>query len=119
MVRNMWYNRTMPYTDKTQQKQAQHESYIRNKEKVIAASKQKRNNKDVFLRQLKESNPCTDCGVYYPYFVMDFDHRGEKEKSGAISRLIRTAGLNKVLTELEKCDLVCANCHRYRTQNRF
>jgi hypothetical protein len=67
---------------------------------------------------LLKSNPCTDCGQTVPPEVMDFDHRDGKKKM-AISefkRMKRT--LSVVKKELEKCDLVCANCHRIRTWKR-
>jgi hypothetical protein len=57
--------------------------------------------------------PCVDCGVQYPYYVMDFDHvRGEKRF--ALSQH-QARGLKLIDEEIAKCDLVCANCHRIRT----
>lgn len=48
---------------------------------------------------------------------MDFDHvRGLKE--GEISQLVYTAGEERLRSELDKCDVVCANCHRIRTSTR-
>ena len=62
------------------------------------------------IRDLKEK-PCQDCGKQYPYYVMDFDHvRGEK-----LFDVSRDVPVEKRLKEIEKCDLVCANCHRERT----
>ena len=58
-----------------------------------------------------------DCGVQYPHFVMDFDHRERSSKIDSINRMIvvRSFSKKKILDEIEKCDLVCANCHRKRT----
>ena len=66
-----------------------------------------------------KSHPCTDCGGHFPHFVMDFDHvRGTKR--GIISRMSKgRAALAKILAEIEKCEIVCANCHRIRTQARL
>lgn len=62
----------------------------------------------------KKSVPCADCGENFHYCQMDFDHvRGEK--LDCVSRL---KSRNTLLTEIEKCDVVCANCHRKRTQAR-
>lgn len=30
-----------------------------------------------FIRKAKD-RPCADCKAIYPYYVMDFDHRGDK-----------------------------------------
>lgn len=60
-----------------------------------------------------KADPCTDCGRSYPAVAMDFDHvRGEKV--AGISQMW-CWNHEKVLVELAKCDLVCANCHRVRT----
>lgn len=63
-----------------------------------------------------KSKPCTDCGRTYPACVMDFDHvRGEKRFAlGDAPAKTR----NNILEEIKKCDLVCANCHRIRTEER-
>jgi hypothetical protein len=68
------------------------------------------------MRQAK-SRPCADCGVQYPYYVMDFDHRDGATKSFMLSDITR-ASSKSLWREIEKCDVVCANCHRERTQRR-
>ena len=64
-----------------------------------------------------KSAPCTDCGNSYPPVCMDFDHVGEKLFSIAKARS-RGMYWQKVLDEIAKCELVCANCHRVRTRDR-
>lgn len=69
--------------------------------------------------QDKKQNPCTDCGECFPSICMDFDHTRGK-KSFEISKAYRLANTpNRLLEEIQKCDLVCANCHRDRTQSRL
>lgn len=63
--------------------------------------------------------PCMDCGVSYPPYVMDFDHRDGSGKVANVSRLIQNGTWEKVIEEVAKCDLVCSNCHRIRTHNRL
>ena len=60
-----------------------------------------------------------DCKQNYMPFVMDFDHvRGVKEHD--VSELVRRcASIDRVKREIEKCDLVCSNCHRIRTWQRL
>lgn len=65
-----------------------------------------------------KSVPCMDCGITYPPHVMDFDHvRGEKLFEIGLA-LSRNKAMPKILLEIEKCDVVCSNCHRIRTYNR-
>ena len=63
-----------------------------------------------------KSHPCNDCGQCFPPEVMDFDHLGNKIAD--ISRMVFTHGPEGLKNELEKCELVCANCHRVRTARR-
>lgn len=73
----------------------------------------------VYIRTTKESNPCSDCKQFYPYYVMDFDHiQGQKLfKLGDAHQQNKT--MQEVQQELSKCELVCANCHRVRSWKRL
>ncbi|MBI4036972.1 hypothetical protein HY385_00935 [Candidatus Daviesbacteria bacterium] len=74
-----------------------------------------------FLEEIKKNKPCVDCGKIYQPWVMDFDHRDGEVKVASISwmALHDTSNIEKIKSELSKCDLVCANCHRQRTHNRL
>ena len=64
-----------------------------------------------------KTHPCLDCGQSHPPYGMDFDHvRGEK--IAPVSQMLTKYSLDDILTEIQKCDLVCANCHRIRTESR-
>lgn len=65
-----------------------------------------------FIKEYKESRPCSDCGNFYPSFVMDFDH--QRDKSFNIGGVVASS-LQVLIAEIEKCELVCSNCHRIRT----
>lgn len=71
----------------------------------------------VWFRGLKTGKSCMDCGMSYPYWVLDFDHVGPKTLTPA---RIAKRGWSKAraLKELSQCELVCANCHRERTHRR-
>lgn len=71
-----------------------------------------------FVDDLKRGKPCLDCGAVHEPFVMDFDHRDPSTKIGTISRMMESSTKEAILAEVEKCDLVCSNCHRYRTFGR-
>lgn len=58
--------------------------------------------------------PCADCGDRHPHYIMDFDHRDPTTKSFAIGGN-QTRSRMTMMAEIEKCDVVCANCHRERT----
>lgn len=64
---------------------------------------------------LKEGIPCADCGRTFPVYVMHWDHLPGFAKVGEISVMVTARSRTAVLAELEKCELVCANCHVMRT----
>jgi hypothetical protein len=69
------------------------------------------------IRSYKEGHSCKDCGKTFPPVCMDFDHILEKTIN--ISLLpTNVKNIERVLEEISKCELVCANCHRIRTENR-
>jgi hypothetical protein len=49
---------------------------------------------------------------------MDFDHRDGSSKLGNIASLVKRWSWKRLLAEIEKCDIICANCHRIRTAQR-
>lgn len=110
-----------PYCRSCDNKHAR-EYYAKNKDKVKSQSNRARRirvaNLSKEIRQLKESTPCLDCGRNYPYYVMDFDHV-KGEKLGNISHMISGGVSKKVREEIEKCEIVCSNCHRIRTHKRY
>ncbi len=71
-----------------------------------------------YVTNLKDTTPCADCKQYFPAVCMDFDHvRGEKTTT--VSKLMWSrVAHNIVLEEINKCELVCSNCHRLRTSTR-
>jgi hypothetical protein len=74
----------------------------------------------IALIRAAKAVPCTDCGVSYPYYVMDLDHtRGERIFwLSDVTRRWRDFTYAMVVEELTKCDVVCSNCHRLRTHQR-
>jgi len=71
-----------------------------------------------FVDEYKSARVCADCGKSWPPVAMDLDHvRGEK--SGNVAGFVSAAyKLDLIKLELEKCDVVCACCHRLRTAAR-
>jgi predicted HNH restriction endonuclease len=61
----------------------------------------------LFLDNLKTS--CQICGEN-DVRCLDFHHRNPGEKSFSVVQSIRS--MPRLLQEIEKCDILCANCHR-------
>jgi hypothetical protein len=64
-------------------------------------------------------HPCVDCGERDP-IVLEFDHRGEAPKEFGVADMIgRGFGVDRIMKEISKCDVRCANCHRRKTAWQF
>jgi hypothetical protein len=67
-----------------------------------------------YIAELKRITPCADCGQEYPPCCMHFDHVPERGP-----KLFNVANCDRAMAdvkaEIEKCDIVCANCHAIRT----
>lgn len=84
---------------------------------VTANTRRYRRRNTVIVREYLQSHPCVDCGESDPD-VLEFDHvRG---KQALVSRL-RWVGVaaERLLGEIDKCEVRCVNCHRRRTASQF
>lgn len=68
------------------------------------------------FRNSCKSKPCADCQQAFPPVCMDFDHVRGKKLRNISSKKFRT--FRALQEEMSKCDLVCSNCHRIRTDRR-
>ena len=71
-----------------------------------------------WMNSLKAGIACADCGGTVPLFVMHWDHLPEFEKIDDIGSMVGRRSREVILSELDKCQLVCANCHVMRTVQR-
>lgn len=88
--------------------------------KDSSRTRQKQNNENLRekINALK-SNPCTDCGGIFHPICMDFDHLPQFHKEYPIAEMVRRRmAWATIMSEIAKCELVCANCHRFRTFTR-
>ena len=81
--------------------------------------KRSRTKNQIYIENYKMAHPCVDCKNCFTSCVMEFDHvRGLK--SAEISQIIaKRWSFERLKTEIDKCELVCANCHRARTVKRW
>lgn len=63
-----------------------------------------------------QTQKCVDCGND-DFRVLELDH--QRDKSYNISEKIAYTPFKTIMKEVEKCEVVCANCHRIRTSIQF
>lgn len=66
------------------------------------------------LTSLKMESGCVDCGYKQHPAALHFDHIDPATKSFELSNAKRR-GWEKILAEVAKCEVRCANCHAVRT----
>ena len=64
-----------------------------------------------------ETKACLDCGNS-DFRVLEFDHLPQFIKSFNIADKSACTPLKTLMKEIDKCEIVCANCHRIRTSDR-
>ena len=95
------------------------EHYAANRARYIAQARMQKERlrleRTQYLLEYFRSHPCLDCGETDPV-VLEFDHL--RDKLFDISAGLIQRSWSSVLAEIEKCEVVGANCHRRRTGRR-
>jgi hypothetical protein len=83
--------------------------------KLYAAQKRHRIKIRAKVFEFLFKNPCVDCGEKDP-IVLEFDHRNTKNKFKIIGKMLSGHySWESVHSEIKKCEIRCANCHRRKT----
>lgn len=112
-------------TRSTQCKSCQREyaksHYINNKDKYVQRAKKFSSNarqKAIqFVLEYLEGKSCIKCGED-DILVLDFHHRDPSNKKYVVSLMISRNCVATIQEELDKCDILCANCHRKETHKQ-
>ena len=95
------------------------EWYARNQESELKKIKARKEadvaRKRQFLVNYLKQHPCVDCGES-DLVVLEFDHLRDKEAD--VAYLVKNASQARLEAEIEKCEVVCCNCHCRRTSKR-
>ena len=88
---------------------------IGQKDKTQNRTKEYRTRVKRFIQEYKSGKRCADCGEDYPYWLLEFDHTGNNKSFNISEFSQHSTALEKIKEEIDKCDVVCCNCHRNRT----
>ncbi len=88
--------------------------YEKHKKVVIARSKRVRQEHARRIFEFLETHPCVDCGETDPV-VLEFDHVRGRKISAVCSMLRLGKAWQRIVEEINKCEIRCANCHRRKT----
>lgn len=110
----------MPYEQEAQRLYMQ-EYRKNNPEKCKAArlvQQAKLRSRNAEYVKVAKNKPCMDCDGLFPPYVMDFDHIDDNKVDNVSVMVHKMTSLEKIQLEIDKCELVCSNCHRIRTHQR-
>lgn len=87
------------------------EWFARNKEHGREKVKERKRQLKEWLVSLKETLRCP-CGQHH-IATLTFHHRDPSKKDIEISRAVSNGwSKERILKEMEKCDVLCSNCHK-------
>lgn len=102
----------MPYKNKEDQLACFRRWYARNKKRVQSDIYFRRKNIREWFREYKAGLKCSRCDEDDPA-CLDFHHTEPNTKKEIICQMVVTGyGIETILTEIAKCVVLCANCHR-------
>ena len=108
----------MPYKDRNKQKEYQQKHHQRTKKKKRKQQNQLKDKRQHFVLEemQRRGGKCAKCG-FSDIRALDWHHLNPDEKVNSISEMIRDrVCMDKLQVELDKCELICANCHRIEEQ---
>jgi 5-methylcytosine-specific restriction endonuclease McrA len=114
---HLFISRCYPCSAKYQSEWYKTSSVERREKSAANRANYKRMGKD-YIKSYKERSLCVDCGKKWPDYVLDFDHILGNKKA-IVSSMPGQYPLDIIIQEIAKCEVVCARCHRYRTQARL
>lgn len=84
---------------------------IRQKKQASKGSRTRKRNQ-VWIAQYKATCFCIKCRENHPA-CLEFHHRDKAKKTATVSSGVRKGwSIRKLQKEIDKCDVLCANCHR-------
>jgi hypothetical protein len=107
----------MPYKDKEKMREYQREWQKKNrhryKKRINEYNAERKRKATKYVRELKQNSKCEICGEDR-WYCLDFHHKDGKDNTNdSISRMLNTRrSLKTIKAEIEKCIIVCSNCHR-------
>jgi hypothetical protein len=86
-------------------------TYADRREYLKKAVTERRKKLKVMAREYK-GGKCMICGYDKCADALDFHHRDSEQKDFGLSAKGITRSWEKIKQEIDKCILICANCHR-------
>lgn len=116
----------MPFKDPSRYQSEEWKEYMRNyqrswhqrnKERRLARLYEKKAAIYEYVQNIKNQLRCADCGEQHPA-TLQFHHLNSENKTFTIGDAVKRGfSLDRIKQEIEKCIVLCANCHFIRHYN--
>ena len=105
----------MPYKDesvrKKKHKEYSRKHYLKTQKETIQRTRENKAQLKAEWQAYKSSLKCIKCGFNH-IAALDFHHEDPSTKEHNVNRLISNKQFTKAYEEIQKCIVLCANCHR-------
>ena len=85
--------------------------------KSLSGNVRTRHRKAAKLAKIKLETGCKRCGYDENRYALDWHHTEDKSK--AISNMLQdNLSIERIMSEVDKCEVLCSNCHRELTYQK-
>ena len=85
--------------------------YYYNKDEILEKNTRLKREKQKWFRNYKKDLKCKECGEGHPA-ALSFHHRNPDKKEHEVSTMPNNGyAIETIRQEIEKCDVLCRNCH--------
>jgi len=100
----------MPFKDALKRREYKRRWYKENNISEKNSVKKRKKEIKIWFKDYKSNLSCSICGENHPATI-DFHHKGKKENQ--VAQMVHWGySINNIKKEIEKCQILCANCHR-------
>jgi|SRR5271165_499867 len=111
------YHRAWRQANAERVRQYERDYYARNPDSRREYMAKRYADRRALIDGIKLDRGCVDCGYREHACALDFDHRDPATKLFTVAEGSHWK-LNRLLSEIEKCDVRCRNCHAVRTKEQ-
>lgn len=93
-------------------RKARNSYYASNRDVEMKRARARTDRAIAWYKEIKASLACRECGESHPA-CLDFHHSDPSSKEFSVAAFARRGfGIDRVKKEMEKCIVLCSNCHR-------
>ena len=101
----------MPFKNPEQRRKYRREWYSKNKKSERAHIKRRKAEIREWFKDYKKKLKCSKCNESHPATI-DFHHHKKNKEMGIAKLVSEGYSQKRILKEIEKCAVLCSNCHR-------